>query len=103
MPSNPGDEANDLTSLKEMVADVINEGTKVAGYRTWQEEFDRHVREGNLDLSAHYCEAMSGLQQFALVSREEWLRVRRDAARGAVEGPRRVQTDRGVRHVTDRR
>jgi hypothetical protein len=22
------------------------EATKVAGYRTWQEEFDRHVREG---------------------------------------------------------
>jgi hypothetical protein len=29
-----------------MVADVINEGTKVAGYRTWQDEFDWHVREG---------------------------------------------------------
>ena len=22
------------------------EATRVAGYRTWQEEFDRHVREG---------------------------------------------------------
>jgi len=29
-----------------MVADVINEGTKIAGYWTWQEKFDRHVGEG---------------------------------------------------------
>jgi len=38
--------------------------TRVAGYRTWQNEFDRHVKEGDgdLDLGTHHRKAVSRLR-----------------------------------------
>jgi len=52
------------------------EATRVAGYRTWQEDFDRHVhggRVGYLDLGTNHHEPVPRVRELAELPQEQRL------------------------------
>jgi len=79
------------------------EATKVAGYRTWQEEFDRHVQEGKQAIWILARSSRSNVRTAGIrprITRTVTASTTRRRRR-MVEGPPRVRTDRGVRRFPD--